>query len=1412
MSTILNTIKDAIAPESSLRIPIINVDDDNENLYDKLDDKFKKAVDKITVEKHKKQAIKKFADINVDDKNKQYLYNNINNVELENIYSKLNSKQKKFVDDELSIVDKYLFLQEKQRKAKLIGPTEKKNTKLSLIHPDNIHDIENENENENENEKSEKNLNDHKIQEEEQQEKEQESQQKGVSFKENPQELFEEEENHTIDNNIKDINNPQEQFKQLIHQYYSSNPFGHNNTVNQELEVRFGTRGIKPLSITDYDNVIRKLKSLGFNPVDVNGNYSLRINCEYLDNITGKIKLSDIRTEINGLHNIQNYCKNNDLKQIYVNTPSSINFMRKKMVKNSKGDKIFPVNMDDFNFRVSYSNEETIKKGLQNFIIENWKKSKKVFRYMNRVTFKHNDYPFNIDISITKYATKKADKWGNEGRGEMIRVYNVDESHVFNNSPEYEIEIEVDNKLIGPGTKFNSSIILLESLKKVIKFVLCGLQGTNYPVSYPEQKEVIQSYMKMIWSDEYNPTKRITNRNFIGPSSKTLQLENICSVNQDSLEPNVRKSFVVTEKADGQRSLMYVTNIGKIFLIDMNMNVMFTGAKTDNKDTFNTLMDGELIKTNKKGEYINLYAAFDIYFYNNNDIRSLTFMLLDNETEIYNSRYQILKLVTTSLNAISIMEKNIGNVGNVENIENESKMKLNDTLMNKYKEGKKLSSPIRIVSKEFYPHSNKKSIFKGCNDILTKVDEDRYEYDTDGLIFTHAYFGVGSDKIGQAGSKYKITWDYSFKWKPPKQNTIDFLVTTVKGTNGDDVIKPIFEDGMNADLSTQYNEYKTIELRCGFNEHKDGYINPCQDIIDDKLPEKTKDDSYKYDIYPMRFYPTTPYDIDAGITKIMLKLDETGKKQMYTEEFEVFTDNTIVEFSYEFNRDAGWRWVPLRVRHDKTTEYRQGNKQYGNAYATCNNNWKSIHYPITEIMIRTGDNIPNALINEDIYYNTPSGTFITQAMKNFHNLYVKKMLIKNVSNPGDNLIDYACGKAGDLPKWIESKLSFVFGIDISRDNLENRLNGACARYLNAKKEIKYVPYALFVNGNSAYNIKNGSAMLNDKATQITKAVFGIGSKDPNTIGKGVARQHGVGESGFNVSSCQFAVHYFFENPNTLQGFLRNVAECTKLNGYFIGTAYDGKEVFNMLKKVKTGDGVKIIENDKKIWEIIKDYESDMFNDDSSSIGYKINVFQESINQYITEYLINFNYLCRVFELYGFKLITQEEAKDLNLPSGTGMFNQLFDNMIQEISINKFKKTDYGKAPEMTNIEKKISFLNRYFIFKKLREVNTEKIQLELSEYNTFDVDQNNKDTIEAIIVAKKENEKLKLKPKIKKLSKKLVLVPATEASSSSTVNEPKPMAIDIDIDINKPTVVDTDVNVNVKENKIKKPRKFKIKN
>ena len=792
------------------------------------------------------------------------------------------------------------------------------------------------------------------------------------------------------------------------------------------------------------------------------------------------------------------------------------------------------------------------------------------------------------------------------------------------------------------------------------------------------------------------------------------------------------------------------------------MDVIFTGAKTENKDCFNCLLDGELILHDKQGKFINLYAIFDIYYYKKDDVRAFPFMLLDKKSDIQQTRLYLLHNITNIIKAVSItnvVEKEASSV---------------KSILEKFKRVDDLLSPIRIVSKEFYPMSDKQTIFNGCDIILSKVEQHRFEYETDGLIFTHAHFGVGSDKIGEAGPKTRITWDYSFKWKPPFYNTIDFLVTTVKNINSDDEIKPLFEDGINSKLSAQLSEYKTIELRCGFDEKKDGFINPCQDIIDDKLPEfkNNFEDRYSNNYVPRRFYPTEPYDPNAGICKIMLKKDDSGVKQMFSEENEVFEDNTIVEFRYDFSREEGWKWVPLRVRHDKTSEYRKGQKQYGNSFETANSNWKSIHPAgiISEDMIRTGQNIPDVIISEDIYYNTPSGKLKTESMKNFHNLYVKKLLIKCVSNQGDTLIDYACGKAGDLPKWIASRLSFVFGVDISKDNLENRLNGSCARYLNMKKQTKNMPYALFVNGNSAYNIRKGDAMLNDKAKQITAAVFGNGSKEADKIGKGVARQYGVGEDGFNVSSCQFALHYFFENPDTLQGFLRNVAECTKLNGYFIGTAYDGKLVFNLLKKVKTSESIKIIDDGKKIWEITKGYGADNFDDDSSSIGYRIDVYQESINQNIQEFLVNFDYLNRVFEAYGFKIIDRDEAQSLGIPEGTGLFSELFNNMLEEIKKNKFKEKDYENAVNMSAFERKISFLNRYFIYKKIREVNTEKVELELGEYEEFGVIRNAKETIQAISIAKDEVEKVK--PKIRKLSKKLLLVAATEA-----IDEPLPVVV-----------------------------------
>lgn len=43
-------------------------------------------------------------------------------------------------------------------------------------------------------------------------------------------------------------------------------------------------------------------------------------------------------------------------------------------------------------------------------------------------------------------------------------------------------------------------------------------------------------------------------------------------------------------------------------------------------------------------------------------------------------------------------------------------------------------------------------------------------------------------------------------------------------------------------------------------------------------------------------------------------------------------------------------------------------------------------------------------------------------------------------------------------------------------------------------------------------------------------------------------------------SCQFAFHYCFESPKQAEQMLKNVSECLRVGGYFIGTMPDAKDI------------------------------------------------------------------------------------------------------------------------------------------------------------------------------------------------------------------------------------------------------------
>ena len=170
--------------------------------------------------------------------------------------------------------------------------------------------------------------------------------------------------------------------------------------------------------------------------------------------------------------------------------------------------------------------------------------------------------------------------------------------------------------------------------------------------------------------------------------------------------------------------------------------------------------------------------------------------------------------------------------------------------------------------------------------------------------------------------------------------------------------------------------------------------------------------------------------------------------------------------------------------------------------------------------------------------------------------------------------------------------------------------------------------------------------------------------------------YGIARDGFDICSIQFALHYMFESKETLHNFIKNVYNFTKVNGYFIGCCFNGKRVFNFIKNLGYREEKSIIKDDKKIFGIRKHYNSEQFLDDETSLGMEIVIYQETINQYISEYLVNFDYFIRIMQDYGFVLVKNPFIEDKR--ESIGGFKELYDQLISNPPPNMkdFEKMSY----------------------------------------------------------------------------------------------------------------------------------------
>lgn len=797
------------------------------------------------------------------------------------------------------------------------------------------------------------------------------------------------------------------------------------------------------------------------------------------------------------------------------------------------------------------------------------------------------------------------------------------ESNIFRQPFTYEIEMEY------VGGDSNNSKDIFNSLLVNMNILLKLYQGSSLLIRDEEKNIIIDGYNKLV---------DVSNRNkgrfeFIAANPVTLHVKHLL----EEHTPNIMESYAVTDKADGLRHLLYVYENGECYLIDNNKNI--TKCNVNVKGWKNSLIEGEYISE------LNTFLVYDMLFERGNDIRSNNLYI--KETDVKNAN-------KSRLNYLSSFVKDV--VG---------------------------GSGIVIVEKK-YMFGTGENIFKKAKMIWSM----ERNYKIDGLIFIP--YNTPYPLNGR-------TWTKLLKWKPNDLNSIDFLVKVVKNDKGEDKRSPYIYEGTNSGLN-KVVQYKSLEL----------FVGGLKDVINKSNGNWTKQ------AFPIPFNPPSS-KTDINIANILL--DDRGRmmcKDPLSDRYYVIEDNMIVEFVWE--KDPLFYWKPLRIREDKTEKYLKGEPVFGNSEMVANDNWLSIQNPVTLDMITTGvipesaikkalekntksnnkknNSVNNsATVNENKYYkNTNINEFNYEdrmPFQRFHNSVVKRNLIKDIAQVAGNgaLLDLACGKGGDLPKWKDGKFKKVIGIDNDKSGLEYAEN-FYKKYSNKDK-----PDVTFIWGDSGRLIFPGyEAALDEKARE--QMMTAIPEKNM-----------------FNVVSLQFALHYFFKDEKTLRTLLQNVSDNLNKNGYFIGTCFDGNKILKLLKKNKIDGKI----DDKVIWSIEKNKVNGRAN-----YGNSINVFVKSIGSPKTEYIVKLDFFEKICKEYGLEKVAIES----------------FEKYYKESKNNVVK--------EMTDIEKEFSFLNSTFVFKKTKNANKSVSNKLLKLLKTPEnVDKADENEIISIEVSKAKNSDIK---------------------------------------------------------------------
>eukprot|EP00798_Chlamydomonas_sp_ICE-L_P009356 gene9356-biopygen9278 len=407
------------------------------------------------------------------------------------------------------------------------------------------------------------------------------------------------------------------------------------------------------------------------------------------------------------------------------------------------------------------------------------------------------------------------------------------------------------------------------------------------------------------------------------------------------------------------------------------------------------------------------------------------------------------------------------------------------------------------------------------------------------------------------------------------------------------------------------------------------------------------------------------------------------------------------------------------------------------------NVWRTIMHPVYEAIITGEETLDEASARAEL---VKSVYFITRmrtdeggmvVMRKFHS-YVKAHLISSFAGASPRIFDFGVGKAGDLHKWIRAGASNVAGIDKFLSNLTDPVNGAYARALQTKgklsannEEHTIVPEMLFFPFDATTPIyetgkewEEGSVAIPESDRLIVSAAL-HGNNDKTEDATARSMVNFAKEGTFDLATCMFAIHYFFESPARLSGLCRNVAAVLRPGGTFVGISPDGDAIAEALSRTNVGEFVEGRSSvgassggSSLLWRITKRYAAASAK---NKYGRQVDVFVESIGQDIPEFLMDYKELVRAMGEVGMRPLTSAELKTSGLGRySTGMIEPLFDKVVGKVGgldhTSTVKVTRGGAATQkllnappalremlgnkMTPEEKQYSFLSRWFAFRK----------------------------------------------------------------------------------------------------------------